>query len=116
MIIGIGIDLVEVQDFQKNIYTNKKILTRIFTTEEAKLNCISLAGVFAAKESLIKAIGNSENFTWKDVQVFHDEYGKPLFVFNNELDKEMKRYEISLSITHTKSYAQAITILQLGSK
>ena len=116
MIIGIGIDLVEIEDFQKNLYANKKILNRIFTSEEAKLNCISLAGLFAAKESLIKAIGNSDNFTWKNVQVFHDVNGKPLFVFTNELNEQLKKYEILLSITHTKSYAQAITILQLGSK
>jgi phosphopantetheine--protein transferase-like protein len=116
MIIGIGIDLVEIKDFQKNLYANKKILHRIFTTEECKLNCISLAGVFAAKESLIKAIGTINNFNWKDAQVCHDVYGKPLFVLNNDLDKELKKYNILLSITHTKSYAQAITILQLGSK
>ena len=41
MIIGIGIDLVEIKDFQKNLYANKKILHRIFTTEECKLNYIS---------------------------------------------------------------------------
>ena len=115
MIVGIGIDLVEIQDFQKNFYGNRKILNRIFTNDEAKLNCISLAGVFAAKESLIKAIGNSENFIWKDVQVIHDVYGAPFFACKNELNKKLKRYKILLSITHTQSYAQAITILQIGS-
>ena len=65
MIIGIGTDIIEISRIQKAV-ENKSFLSKIYTKSEQQLfhNCNyeTLAGNFAAKEAVVKAMGTGFNF------------------------------------------------------
>ncbi|WP_225971720.1 holo-ACP synthase [Paraphotobacterium marinum] len=76
-----------------------------------------LAGRFAAKESIVKALGTgfTGGISFQDFTVFNDKYGAPkLDIMNNALEiKEAKNInQIHLSISHEKNYAVASVILE----
>jgi len=66
-----------------------------------------LAGRFAAKEAIFKAMGD-RTLTWKDVQVFNDRDGKP---YCKILNNKGKNLEVHVSISHVKNYAVANAII-----
>jgi holo-[acyl-carrier protein] synthase len=55
MVIGIGVDLVDLVRFRKVVQT-KNFLQKYFSEEESTLNITSLAGRFAAREAFYKAL------------------------------------------------------------
>lgn len=112
MIVGIGIDLVDLKEFDTTIFSNVRVQHKIFTSKEMLLNKISLAASFASKEALIKALGTINEFKWKDVEVSHEKSGKPKFLFYNDMFKLMGKYEVLLSITHTSFTAAAFVVIQ----
>jgi|688.fasta_scaffold406155_2 holo-[acyl-carrier protein] synthase len=112
MIVGIGVDLVDIAEFKNSILTSDRIKEKLFTPNEIMFSDISLAACFASKEALIKAIGNYQLFKWKSAEIEHDKFGKPMFLFHDELSEHMKYYEVLLSISHTKALVQAVVILQ----
>ena len=83
MIIGTGVDITEVKRLRQAIEKwGEEFLNRVFTKEElekAKSHVSlyqHLAGRFAAKEAVFKALGD-QGLTWRDVQILNDEEGKP---------------------------------------
>ena len=112
MIFGIGIDLVDLKEFDTTIFSNIRVQHKIFTSNEMCLNKISLAASFASKEALIKALGTINEFRWKDVEVSHEISGKPNFLFHNDMYKLMEKYKVLLSITHTSTTAAAFVVIQ----
>lgn len=114
MIIGTGVDITEVRRLQKAVEKwGDAFLKRIFTDEEldnAKNRAglyQHLAGRFAAKEAVFKALGDSE-LNWKDVQILNDKEGKPLCEI---LNRSGKKIEVHISISHVKTYATAFAIV-----
>jgi holo-[acyl-carrier protein] synthase len=113
-IIGVGVDLTEVKRI-KNAFDKwgKVFLERIFTSQE--IECAKkhqafyqhLAGRFAAKEAVFKALGDAQ-ISWKDVEILNKEDGKP---YCNLLNGKGKDLEIHLSISHIKNYALAQAIV-----
>ncbi|MCM8801569.1 MAG: holo-ACP synthase [Candidatus Omnitrophica bacterium] len=113
-IIGTGVDITEVRRLRQAIERwGEEFLKRIFTNEE--LNNAKtresfyqhLAGRFAAKEAVFKALGN-KGLTWKDVQILNDKDGKPYcLLFNNK----NKKLDVHISISHVKNYAVAQAII-----
>ena len=112
MISGIGIDLVDLDEFTKSIAVNHRIKEKLFTPNEIEYSNNTLAACFASKEALIKAIGNNQSFEWKSAEITHDSFGKPKFIFYNELSELMTAHDVLLTITHTKTLVQAIVVLQ----
>ena len=112
MIVGIGIDLVDLKEFDTTIFSNVRVQHKIFTSKEMLLNKTSLAASFASKEALIKALGTINEFKWKEVEVSHDKSGKPKFLFYNNMFKLMESYEVVLSITHTNTTAAALVVIE----
>lgn len=121
-IIGIGIDICEIlrvkrlyekynHSFLKKILTEKEIQDFYERNESLSF----LAGRFAAKESIVKALGTgfTGGISFQDFTVFNDKYGAPkLDVMNSALEiKEAKNInQIHLSISHEKNYAVASVI------
>lgn len=118
MILRTGVDLVEIQRFEE---IDKRILdrflNRVFTLpelEQTGRSLVSLAGRFAAKEAVVKALGTGiGNVHWTDVEVFTDQEGAP----NLKLSGEAHRIAISLqlkiwslSISHTHTHAIAVVV------
>jgi holo-[acyl-carrier protein] synthase len=114
MIIGTGVDITEVNRLRKAVEKwGKDFLERVFTQNELR-NAKTrgslyqhLAGRFAAKEAIFKAL-NVRELTWKDVEILNDEAGRPLAKIINE---KIKKVDIHLSISHVKSYAVASAII-----
>ena len=75
MILGVGVDIVDLERFSRALGRTPKLRERLFTVEERKLAITSLAGRFAAKEALIKAFGGSGDMTWHDIEIVTDTLG-----------------------------------------
>ncbi|MFA5724994.1 MAG: holo-ACP synthase, partial [Candidatus Omnitrophota bacterium] len=89
MILGTGVDITEVSRIKKAAERwGEAFLNRVFTDEElinAKLRPSlyqHLAGRFAAKEAVFKALGEAD-LNWKDIEILNDPEGKPCCKFLN---------------------------------
>ena len=87
MIIGIGVDVVDLARFERALDRTPKLKSRLFaeaelSTPDRVLSLRSLAGRFAAKEALIKALGDSTGVQWHDMQVVSGEDRNPQFVLS----------------------------------
>ncbi|UCZ53679.1 holo-ACP synthase [Bacillus shivajii] len=117
MILGIGLDLIELERIEKLMTRQKRFAERILTFNEIhKFEKLQgnrkieyLAGRFAAKEAVSKALGSGigEELSFQDIEVTNDVSGRPKLVVKNILDKTFH-----LSITHTKSYAAAQVVVE----
>jgi holo-[acyl-carrier protein] synthase len=123
MIIGTGIDIVEIPRFRKVIArTGERFLRRVFTPEEQRF-CLArqdptphLAARFAAKEAVFKALGTgwSKGVTWLDVEVCRRDQDAPVVLLHGTAQKIAISKGVStihLSLTHTNNHAAATAIL-----
>ena len=85
MILGTGIDIIEVDRIKKAIKRwGKNFLIHVFTDEEIayakrhKFPHQHFAARFAAKEAVLKAIGDNAHVSWKDITISNDKHGKPI--------------------------------------
>ena len=114
MIVGTGVDITEVKRLRQAIEKwGDSFLGRVFTDEELE-NAKTrgslyqhLAGRFAAKEAVFKAMGDP-HLNWKDVQILNDKQGKPCCRI---LNGRGKRIDVHISISHVKNYAVANAII-----
>ena len=124
MIIGTGVDLVEIPRFRKVIERLKdRFISRVFTPVEQQF-CNQhrdpvphYAARFAAKESLFKALGTgwAKGVTWLDVEVQRERQDAPTLVLYGEaqrLSLAMGAQKIHLSLSHTENSAIAMVILE----
>lgn len=122
MIIGMGIDLVEVARIDKILDRYGLIfIKKILTSNEMELLPLNrstwLAGRFAAKEACVKALGTgfSNGITFYDFEILNNNCGRPYIKFYNKAKKMAKLLQIkkaSISITHERSMAAAVVILE----
>jgi holo-[acyl-carrier protein] synthase len=123
MIYGIGIDLIEVERLNEKIGKNNGFRELVFSGKEidyCELRANKFehyAARFAAKEAFFKAIGTGwKNGTaFNEIEIIHDENGKPGITFLGNTARsitEMKLGKISVSLTHLKSMASAIVIIE----
>lgn len=122
MIIGTGIDIVNVKRFS-TWKDNIKLLERFFHPYEVeyilgieKNREETIATRFAAKEALGKALGTGlRGISLKDICVKKDSMGKPYiepFPEFLKITKSENHVKIHLSISHEKDYAIAMVILE----
>jgi holo-[acyl-carrier protein] synthase len=124
MILGIGVDLCEVDRIEAAIARHgERFLTRIYTEAErayceSKPNRMErFAGRFAAKEAAMKAIGTGwrRGVGWRDVEVRRAASGQPIIIFSGvarRIADELGVRRALVSITHIKSMAMAQVILE----
>ena len=77
MIAGIGVDIVDVPRFGRQLEKTPRLKERLFTEEERDLPLRSLAARFAAKEAIAKALGGPAGMNWQDCTIRKDEAGDP---------------------------------------
>ncbi|TCO73159.1 holo-ACP synthase [Marinisporobacter balticus] len=114
---GIGIDIIEIERIGNAISRNDQFLKRIFTSkeityfEEINYRINTIAGNFAVKEAIMKALGTGlRNFKWVDIEIHRDDLGKPSVILYKNAKKiaaEQGIEEILISISHSKDYAVA---------
>jgi holo-[acyl-carrier protein] synthase len=115
MILGIGVDLVDVARFETAIANTPKLKDRLFTDGEKSHNSYSLAARFAAKEALMKAVGKAQGLSFQEVQIVKDEFGKPSFELSGSSEKTVLDKGISslhLSLSHDGQMAIAYVIAE----
>lgn len=114
MVVGIGIDIIEVDRVKKLAEKNPRFLQRIFTRQELnycqkKRNQYQhLAARFAAKEAFFKAIGRK--ISWTDIETINLSSGKPQLKITSKQRFSFKDAHVSLS--HVAEYAVAAVILE----
>ncbi len=120
MIVGSGVDLIEIGRIAAAAQ-NPRFRERVYTPGEladSKGAAHRLAGFFAAKEALLKAMGTGlSSFSWREMEVGHNELGAPRFTVNGKVRDFLaaKRVtRIHLSISHSREYAVAQVILEEG--
>ncbi|MBS3786595.1 holo-ACP synthase [Candidatus Bipolaricaulota bacterium] len=115
---GIGIDLVKVPRIKRLADKwGRKFLERVFTKAERDY-CLSgrrqyehLAGRFAAKEAVIKALGIK--IPWKSIKVESDRNGRPFVLVESDNEKTIfSTGDLHVSITHLEYYAIAIAVVE----
>lgn len=116
--LATGIDLIEIERFQNALDRHQtRLLKRIFTArelDEVGDKVLSLAGRFAAKEAVTKAlecgIGPVE---WHEIEILRGPSGQPVLVLSGKADqlaKEKGLLHWSVSLSHTQVYAAAVAV------
>ena len=77
MIIGIGVDMVDISRFERTLRRTPALAGRLFAESERDGRPESLAASFAAKEAVAKALGAPPGLSWTDVEVIRDCRGLP---------------------------------------
>ena len=129
MNIKTGIDIVSVNRIKEAAQKNPKFINRITTEKEReylskKMQIIdnemffynSLAGIFSAKEAIVKALesGFSATIAFHDIEILHLASGAPYAtLINNAKSYNKKINSISISISHDNNFAIANCILLL---
>jgi holo-[acyl-carrier protein] synthase len=115
MIKGVGVDLVDMTRFESKLQETPALIERIFTPTERDRSMQSLAGIWASKEALIKAIGNPAGLKWQDVTVVKDSLGKPHFELSGATKERSEQMGITswhLTISHDGGMACAFVIAE----
>ncbi|UCR88609.1 holo-ACP synthase [Mycetocola spongiae] len=115
MISGIGVDLVDMVRFEHSLRRTPALRERLFCPGERGLAPRSLAGRFAAKEALIKALGGSDGLRWQEVEVVTDAEGAPSFSLSGGTAERVRGLGIGtvhLSITHDAGRAMAFVVAE----
>lgn len=117
MIIGTGIDIVNIEKFRTAVERwQKRFIDKIFNPEElsriseGRMYYQRLAARFAAKEAVIKAVSRRHRLALKDILILNRENGAPYCRIVKD-----PGLEILLSISHIEEYAVATAIVQAGS-
>ena len=120
MITGIGVDVVDLARFERALDRTPRLKSRLFTERELTaggrvLSLRSLAGRFAAKEALIKALGESTGIRWHDMQVVSNELGNPGFELSGpaaEVAAHHGATRIHLTMSHDAGIATAFVVAE----
>ena len=120
MIVGIGVDAVEIDRFRRSLERTPSMKSRLFTSEELDYvephddPTASLAARFAAREAVMKAMGVGLGaFEFHDVWVQRADSGRPTLAVTGraqQIANELGVTDWHLSITHTASTAIAYVI------
>jgi holo-[acyl-carrier protein] synthase len=119
MIIGLGMDVAEVDRFNFSPDQLERFARKVFTKEEMshalrhRHFAERLAGAFAAKEATRKAFGHA--IPWRQVGVRHERSGKPYVALSGGAERLTTLRGVSrmhLTISHSRSSAVATVILE----
>ena len=121
MILGVWTDIIEIYRIKNAIDNTPGFLEKVFTKREVEelskntLRVESVAGNFAVKEAVSKAVGTGiRGFSFRDIEVFRDELGKPIVRVSSKIEEVIKSkdYLFNVSISHNKTMAIAFVVLE----
>ncbi|GAB3841375.1 holo-ACP synthase [Nesterenkonia populi] len=115
MIVGIGVDVVQVSRFEEQLRRTPALRERLFTPAERELSIRSLAARFAAKEAVAKALGAPAGMNWQHCQVIPDAAGAPHIHVTDSVaaaagSRGIARWHLSLS--HDGDIATAMVVAE----
>ena len=115
---GLGNDIIEIARIAKAIERNgSRFLDELFTQAEQEY-CFQysqperhFAGRFAAKESIVKALGTgTRGIHWLDIEILNDSLGKPIVKLSSSVKDRFNSPELLISISHCKTHATAVAV------
>ena len=115
MIVGVGIDVVDIDRFIESLTRTPGLRDRLFTAAEAALPPASLAARFAAKEAIAKALGAPVGLAWHDAEVISAESGRPHFELRGTVAAACAAQgaaTVHLSLSHDAGIASAVVVLE----
>lgn len=115
MILGLGTDICSIERLSNSLSRTPNLKTRLFHEAEFGLTEQSLAGRFAAKEALAKAIGDPKLLVWNEIEITNTEVGKPEFQLHGKTALNVAKFgaeRIWLSISHDAGVAMATVVLE----
>lgn len=122
MIYGIGIDLIKIERMREVVDKwGGRFLRRVFTENEIRYcyekkdPSLSLAVRFAAKEAVIKAIGERAAIPLTDIEVLNKDNGRPVINARGSLKKFLADNcinHIHVSLSHERDYGTACAVLE----
>lgn len=119
MIIGVGIDVVEIARLESSLSRTSGLAARLFTERERGLPARSLAARFAAKEALAKALGAPRGLLWTDAEIISDPAtGRPSLGVRGTVAAAAASLGVTnwhVSLSHDAGIATAIVIAESGS-
>jgi holo-[acyl-carrier protein] synthase len=121
VIIGVGIDVAEIDRFAESMRRTPAMAQRLFLDSELLLpsgerrGYASLAARFAAKEALAKALGAPAGLLWTDAEVYVEDSGRPQLrvhgtVAERAAELGVRSWHVSLS--HDAGVASAVVIAE----
>ncbi|QEO10768.1 holo-ACP synthase [Protaetiibacter larvae] len=115
MIVGLGVDVVDLARFERAVARTPRLRERLFAEGERLLPARSLAARFAAKEALIKALGDAEDVHWVDMVIESEANGNPSFAIDGPLAALLARRGIDavhVSMSHDAGVAVATVVAE----
>ena len=121
MIVSVGIDVVLVDRFVRALARTPLLAERLFTDSERVTakgfprSPESLAGRFAAKEAVAKALGAPTGLNWQDCEIVTDHDGRPWLTVDGTVaaaaaERGITRWHLSLS--HDGGIASAVVLAE----
>jgi holo-[acyl-carrier protein] synthase len=122
VIIGIGIDSIEIDRVARAVRGRPRLRTRLYTARElAQLPSgdkafSRMAALFAGKEAVLKALGTGlKEHSWQQVEILHDELGAPgVHLHGQAASTAAARgiVAIHISLTHDQGRAMAFCVAE----
>lgn len=115
MIVGVGVDVVDVARFGLALDRTPGLRERLFTPAERDLLLSSLAARFAAKEALAKVLGGPPGLRWHDAQVLTEGSGRPRLELCGTVAAAAERAGVRawhLSLAHDGGLATACVVAE----
>lgn len=114
-IVGIGVDVVDLQRFTEAMERTPDLRGRLFTEAEASRSTTSLAARFAAKEAIAKALGAPGGLSWHDAEVVTEPSGQPRFELTGTVAARAEALGVTnvhVSLSHDGGVASAFVVLE----
>ena len=115
MIVGVGIDVVDIARFEQALTRTPRMAVRLFTEDERSLPAHSLAARFAAKEALAKALGAPRGLLWTDAEIVTSPAGRPYLKVSGTVAAAAAESGVTswhLSLSHDAGIASAVVIAE----
>jgi holo-[acyl-carrier protein] synthase len=115
MIVGVGIDVVDVSRFAASLERTPALKVKLFTPGEQERGINSLAARFAAKEALAKALGAPRGLRWHDAEIVSHDDGRPELTVTGTVAARAAELGITsfhVSLSHDAGIASAVVIAE----
>ena len=114
-VIGVGIDVVDIDRFAESLARTPAMRERVFTPAERTRPLASLAARFAAKEALAKALGAPTGMGWHDAEVVNESTGRPQLEIRGTVRARADQLgvrSLHVSLSHDAGIASALVVLE----
>ena len=114
-VIGVGIDVCDIERFGVSLARTPGLRERLFTPDEATRPLAARAARFAAKEALAKALGAPVGMSWHDAEIVSESTGRPRFEVRGTVAAQVEASGVTsvhVSLSHDAGVASAVVILE----